>query len=163
MGTIKALTLWNPWAYLIWVAGHPDPGIAKLGKRIETRSWSTTYRGQLAIHSAKKFPGKAKERCWYWPFYQALAPAGLVDAHISANEHFKMALGAVIATCNLKDCILITPEFTAGLTSEERAFGDYTPGRFAWILEGVRQLPEPVPAIGRQGLWNWEPPEGVAI
>lgn len=39
----------------------------------------------------------------------------------------------------------------------EYVFGDYTPGRYAWILEDVKQLPEPIPAKGHQGLWNWEP------
>jgi hypothetical protein len=27
----------------------------------------------------------------------------------------------------------------------------------------VIMLPEPIPAKGHQGLWNWEPPEGVLI
>ena len=34
--------------------------------------------------------------------------------------------------------------------------GDYTPGRYAWKLANVQKLPEPIPAKGRQGLWNWE-------
>jgi hypothetical protein len=36
------------------------------------------------------------------------------------------------------------------------------PGRYAWILEDIKPLPEPIPARGAQGLWNWEP-EGVII
>lgn len=26
---------------------------------------------------------------------------------------------------------------------------------------GIKLLPEPIPAKGQQGLWNWEPPEEV--
>jgi hypothetical protein len=26
-------------------------------------------------------------------------------------------------------------------------------------LSNIRRLPEPIPAKGQQGLWNWEPPE----
>ena len=35
--------------------------------------------------------------------------------------------------------------------------GDFSAGRWAWRLTDVQRLPEPVPATGRQGFWNWEP------
>jgi hypothetical protein len=38
----------------------------------------------------------------------------------------------------------------------EVPFGDYTPGRFAWVLAAVRALAEPIPARGAFGLWTWE-------
>ncbi|MHC5716509.1 MAG: hypothetical protein ACYTX0_31420, partial [Nostoc sp.] len=38
----KAITLHQPWAYLV--------GIYKF---FETRTWSTNYRGKIAIHAAK--------------------------------------------------------------------------------------------------------------
>lgn len=41
MALLKALTIRQPWAWLI-VAGH---------KPVENRSWSTKYRGPLAIHA----------------------------------------------------------------------------------------------------------------
>ena len=75
----------------------------------------------------------------------------------------------VIAICNLADCLQITgrtsidgkivaAQLAGGreVTGNELAFGDYTPGRFAWILEDVRQLPEPIPAKGQLGLRHWE-------
>jgi hypothetical protein len=41
---MKALTLWQPWATAI-----------ALGlKHYETRTWFVGYRGDLAIHAAKK-------------------------------------------------------------------------------------------------------------
>ena len=43
---MKALTLHQPWATLVAVGE----------KRIETRSWSTDYRGPLAIHAGKARP-----------------------------------------------------------------------------------------------------------
>ncbi len=33
------------------------------------------------------------------------------------------------------------------------AFGDFTPGRWAWLLGDVRPLPEPMKVKGAQGLW----------
>lgn len=40
---MKAVSLWEPWATLVRL---------KI-KRIETRGWSTSYRGPLAIHATK--------------------------------------------------------------------------------------------------------------
>ncbi|GAA0361169.1 hypothetical protein GCM10009540_96120 [Streptomyces turgidiscabies] len=50
--------------------------------------------------------------------------------------------------------------FWAGGKSPEYYFGDYSDGRFAWELTEVKQLPQPIPAKGKQRLWNWEPGEG---
>ena len=41
-------------------------------------------------------------------------------------------------------------------TNDEMAIGDWTPGRYAWELDNIELLPLPIPARGRQGLWNWE-------
>jgi hypothetical protein len=41
------------------------------------------------------------------------------------------------------------------IEGNEILFGDYTPGRFAWEFANMRMLPEPIPAKGAQGLWNW--------
>lgn len=41
---MRALSLWQPWASLIW----------DLRKTIETRHWEMLYRGPLAIHAAMK-------------------------------------------------------------------------------------------------------------
>lgn len=44
MKTMKALTIWQPWASLL----------ACGAKKYETRSWATKYKGQIAIHAAIK-------------------------------------------------------------------------------------------------------------
>ncbi len=41
------------------------------------------------------------------------------------------------------------------INGKEFMFGDYTPGRYAWILANVRRI-EPVPAKGMQRLWEWD-------
>src|SRR2546427_534687 len=69
---VKALTLTAPWAHLI-AAG---------AKRIETRSWRTDYRGQLAIHAAVGFPLWARGRCFEEPFYSRLFGATVME-HIA--------------------------------------------------------------------------------
>jgi hypothetical protein len=43
----------------------------------------------------------------------------------------------------------------AALTLEEKAFGDYSAGRFAWLLEDPVPFDEPVPVKGSLGLWEF--------
>jgi hypothetical protein len=40
--------------------------------------------------------------------------------------------------------------------TDQLPFGDFTPGRYAWLLTDITPC-DPVPAKGRQGLWNWQP------
>lgn len=162
---MKAITLTQPWATLVAIGA----------KRIETRSWNTNYRGPLAIHAAKGYPTHARQLCLEEPFLSALKRAGLMQFgvwHISNND---LPLGVVVATCELVNCIQIldshipqvhpvddrvdirlTQKFLSIPPREpELSFGDYTPGRYAWILANVKPLPEPVPAKGSLGLWDW--------
>jgi hypothetical protein len=44
MLAMKALSIRQPWAWLI-ITGHKD---------VENRSWTTTYRGPLLIHAARR-------------------------------------------------------------------------------------------------------------
>ena len=39
--------------------------------------------------------------------------------------------------------------------ANEREFGDYSPGRWAWILSAVKCFEQPVPAKGALGIWEW--------
>lgn len=166
MSTLKALTLTQPWATLV-AAGE---------KRIETRSWSTPYRGLIAIHAAKSFPSWAKDTCSEHPFYELLVkhrclwPFGDETLTYKAAEHYAaLPLGSIVAIARLVDVVSTgntrhdsrrgCPAFcisqgTWGLNPQEYAFGDFTPGRFAWLLADVRPLPEPLPCKGALGLWT---------
>lgn len=42
--------------------------------------------------------------------------------------------------------------------NRERLLGDYSPGRFAWVLQNPVMFKTPIPACGKQGWWNWEEP-----
>lgn len=67
--------------------------------------------------------------------------------------------GKVIAIAELVDCVEMTNERIAAWRDKygdaKIAFGHFEPGRYAWILANVRRI-EPVPAKGRQRLWEWE-------
>ncbi|EHQ88261.1 ASCH domain-containing protein [Desulfosporosinus youngiae] len=138
---MKAISLMQPWASLVAIGT----------KKIETRSWSTEYRGQLAIHSSKGFKKYLRQLCCEEPFKTVLNKAGL-----SLDN---LPLGRVVATCKLVDCIEMTPEFIDRVKSakgHEYDFGEYAVGRYAWILEDIKALDNPVPAKGKLSIWKWE-------
>lgn len=137
---MKALSLLQPWASLIAVGA----------KKIETRSWSTKYRGPLAIHASKKLTEDQRLLCLSEPFYSTLTNIGI------SVINFNFPLGAVVSTCNLVDCIKMTPEFIESIKSPELDFGVYAVGRYAWILEDIKSLDKPIPAKGALSLWEWE-------
>ncbi len=129
---MKALTLWQPWASLI-AEGYKDK---------ETRSWKTNYRGKLAIHSAKTTKA-------LYPFYPDYAPCGSVIAESA------FPLGAILCTCNLLYCLPVEDV-------EPDEFGDYSAGRWAWVLGNVQKI-EPIYVKGKQGLWNLDEATELAV
>lgn len=140
---IKALTFWQPWASLVAVGA----------KKIETRSWGTEYRGLLAIHAAKKFPREAMELCQWPPFRGALRCFwNRVNNVVVKN----LPRGSIVAICELRLIVRITK--TNKPNDPELSFGDFTPGRWAWCLDNLKALPEPISAKGSQRLWDWEVP-----
>jgi hypothetical protein len=153
---VKALTLTQPWATLV----------ATGAKRIETRSWPTGFRGPLAIHAAKGFPPSARALCIEQPFAAALRRAGYHGLGLLAPAKV-LPLGAIIAAVELVDVVRIGDSLPVDVFSrfmvapDEGAFGDYTPGRYAWLLNPIgdplvrtQPLPEPIPCRGALGLWN---------
>lgn len=106
---MKAITVWQPWATLL----------ATGQKHNETRSWKTSYRGEILIHAAKT------------------DHSGIL-LHIPMEElkHFqdagvvnKLPTGAIIGKANLVDCFQIDEAYRRKLQREnpaELAFGDTT-------------------------------------
>lgn len=141
---MKALSLKQPWATLV----------ATEAKKIETRSWQTSYRGPLAIHASKTWNRGSGDTCILWPFHHALRRAGVKIVY--REKPRDLPFGAVIAICQLIDVQPITTELIAQLSVWEYAVGHYEVGRYAWYLDEVKPLDRPIAATGRQGLWDWE-------
>jgi activating signal cointegrator 1 len=143
---MKTITLHQPWATLVVIGA----------KTIETRSWSTDWRGPLAIHASKSFPWMYRELVNLPHFAEALRRAGY-----PSWEH--LPLGVVLGQCRIKDCVRI-PNIGVRAAffrrhahdANERRFGDYTPGRFAWPLKDHYAYPDPYPARGFQRIWDWD-------
>lgn len=164
---LKALTLLQPWASLVALGA----------KSVETRSWATKYRGPLAIHAGAR-------RLHHGSFLLLARTARMAGLITLEQERVFRSLdvpfGAVVATCELVDVVAMVDlawgdepgwrheVMRSGVDHvehvyvgrEQRPYGDFSPGRFAWLLGDVVALPEPVPARGGQRIWNWRPGQG---
>jgi hypothetical protein len=114
-------------------------------KKIETRSWTTSYPGTMLIHASK---GRAGAAIAAMPLFRQYIP-----------QFGELPFGAIIGEARLVDVMRIEetglpPELLDKLSLEERAFGDYRGGRFAWMLEDAVMWEEVIPASGKLGLWE---------
>lgn len=173
---MKALTLTQPWATLVAIGA----------KRIETRSWRTNYRGLLAIHAAAGWNASDREFVRTELVQTAFAgrvplprdpdalPRGVVIATCQLvdcvpTDDLDLDLGEERAFRRIggyengEDLYCWCSERDYGgraweLDEREIAFGNFTPGRFAWLLDDPVELYEHVPAKGKLMLWDWEYP-----
>lgn len=134
---IKALTLWQPWASLV-IGGW---------KRWETRSYKTRYRGELAIHAAKREPDWCRV---LWD--NELCFSCLIGMGYQTFD--QLPRGAVLGYVRLQD-IWPTHRMQYQVGRMEQEFGDFRTGRFAWKLEDPVKFDRPHKIRGRQGLWNY--------
>ena len=123
---MRAITIQQPWASLV----------ALRAKRYETRSWNTHYRGPLAIHASATFSETQRRLARSGPFVAVCQLTAVFKTTDSSGQSaFEFA--------------------RADLSNREEAFGDFSPGRFAWLLTNVIALENPIPARGALGLWEW--------
>lgn len=130
---MKVLSLMQPWASLLVM------GI----KKIETRTWTTTFRGELLIHASKSTAGKI--------FIKTPSISQHLDSFAS------LPLGAIIGQATLKDIIRVNsiPVQETDVILEENAFGDQQKAKYHWVFEAAILFDEAIPATGKQGLWEW--------
>jgi hypothetical protein len=133
---MKVLSLLQPWATLVVIGA----------KKVETRSWTSDHRGELLIHAST---GKAGAMT-------ALEPP--FNKYI--KEFRDLPFGAIIGKVTLVDVLHIEQQLPDKmlnqLSQEEIAFGDYSIGRYAWILSDAVEFEIPVPAKGTLRLWDFE-------
>lgn len=153
MKTVRGISLWQPWA----------TAIALGSKRVETRHWKTDYRGPLVIHAAKRRVDSELIDIGCTFHWQG----AMHDPWGRKKFYETLPFGALVAVCELVDC-RPTDSFTvreldtkrrapgersAHCDWTERQMGDFTPGRFGWVLENIRPLEKPVPYRGSQGFF----------
>jgi len=135
---MKAITIWQPWASLIAIGA----------KEYETRSWSTNYRGPIAIHAAKKEP-----MINGLPEIIQKAVRAVFHKRYGSRLVDPTPTGCIVAVAELVEVIRTKDHLPS---EQEEMFGDWSPGRFAWKFANVTILSNPTPVSGRQGLWDWE-------
>lgn len=153
-GEYTCLSLYQPWASLI----------AYKAKRIETRSWSTQYRGPLVICSGKnddylaELLGVYQRHCnpAKYPSFQLpafhMAAIKVFTAGMPDRYSFHLPLGCAVCICDLVN--VVPTESLTNLDGQDRLFGNYGSGRFAWILSNIRAFDKPIPTRGAQGLFK---------
>jgi predicted transcriptional regulator len=134
---IKAITLHQPWASFI------IDGI----KQYETRAWHVNYRGHLAIHAAKFIPQID---------FNTKRESNLFHSLVEKID--SSPTGAILGIVKLLDIQKINFSTIDKLSANEKVIGNWGLGRYAWKLDSPIKLPQPIPATGHQGLWNWEVP-----
>jgi hypothetical protein len=74
----------------------------------------------------------------------------------------ELPLGQIVCVCDLTECRQ-TETLAPTLSEVEEQWGDYSPGRYAFRLENLRLLREPVSAIGHLGFWPVPWDEAVEV
>lgn len=136
---MKALTITQPWATLVIL------GV----KHWETRGWPIPVElrrpTRIAIHAAKGWMADDRQ------YADELHARGLIP--VPAAE---LPRGVVLGTVRLDGLARTTTAVTfPDATELELELGDYSPGRYAWLLGDPQPFPEPIPAKGALGLWTW--------
>ena len=145
---MKVTSIWQPYASLI-VHGH---------KVVETRGWPApkSLIGQtIGIASTKNIkPYQRKLFEGETDFRHHYDQTGL-------PELIDLPHGCVLGTVTLHSCDVITEDDLEDISDAEREFGWWEVGSYAWRLRYPRPFPEPIPARGAQGIWNWDPYVGL--
>lgn len=126
---MKVITIREPFATLI----------KDKVKIYETRSWKTNYRGEIYIHAAK-----ARSKT---------SNASIASTYLKSQENPEH----IICKCLLKDCIYMDENFINEVKKNKEKYnsGHYEVGRYAWQLEVIEVLEEPIYAKGQLDIWNF--------
>ena len=130
---MKTISIQEPYATLI-LQGY---------KKIETRSWKTSYRGEILIHASisKKYLNSLNDK-----------------EVLDLIQDIDLNYGKILCKATLIDCMEMTPKFIEEIKKNHKEYilGLYEEGRYAWILDNVKPLKNPIPVKGKLGLWNYE-------
>lgn len=174
---MRAITVWQPWASLI------AQGVKTIETRGRAHPWRSAIGQTIGIHAAKCRGGWGAEVGNQTLMREMYDTVPRVSEQLGL-EFDEWPRGVVLGTCTLIDVVPILAG-TDALAAEEprpcvvdwadtltyygalnlgegdvvdaqRPFGDYTPGRWALILDDVVKLEKPILARGKQGLWRWD-------
>jgi hypothetical protein len=133
---MKAISIHQPWASLIALGE----------KKFETRTWKPTHQGEILIHASRTFSETERLLLQQEPFKTVFAKHGV-------KYSTDLPTGVPIALATI-DKVLLAEEIIHDLSDQERSFGDYRQGRYAWLLKNITRLNNPPPLPGRQAIFD---------
>jgi hypothetical protein len=137
-GRVRALSLTQPWAWLVLHAG----------KNIENRVWTTKFRGKFLIHAAKAMTRKQYE--------DAVAFTLSVDRAVYRRlpRFDQLDRGGIVGSAHLDYVLDRTTEPTVPW---------HMAGQYGFMLGGITPLPF-LPCKGALGFWgNFDVRDGQAV
>lgn len=137
---MKCISYKQPWANLVlWKE-----------KRVETRGVNyTVLAGRWhAVHASQTWTRAQDALFDVEPFRTVLARHGVTRGN---RTFMLMPAGAIVGVAFVS--ILARTE-TVTISDQERAFGDYSPGRWAYHLGDIFPLDEPILFTGRLGVFD---------
>jgi activating signal cointegrator 1 len=137
---MKALTIHQP--YASWIIDG--------AKWVENRTWATGYRGPLAIHAGLSQVELRRLHC------QGTYPRGVILGHVQLVACETLERMRELAAGLTLGCRLPCEEPHVSRSIIELLEHNHTWGPVCWILENPVRFAKPIPARGRQGLWEWE-------
>lgn len=146
---MKAISLHQPWASFI------AAGI----KKQETRAYAppVSYIGKrIAIHAAKR---PVDEAGYQWAERNHIPrrniPFGVVVCTVLFGGAYQVGEGK-----EGRQLLPIIAKLPGPLNIDmicPDEFGDYSPGRWIWYFSNQKIFDPPIPEIGRQKFWEWNP------
>lgn len=124
---MKVISIRQPWASLI-INGY---------KEYEFRSWNTNFRGTVFIHASKNIEKNSLNR------FKKL--------------NLEYPTGKIIGRVKITDCIKMDSDFENKLISKnELVYGtSYNRTGYAFKLDDIKKIKEPIKANGQLGFWNY--------
>jgi hypothetical protein len=135
---MKVLSVKQPWASLIM----------EYGKDVDNRSVITRYRGPLAIHASQS-PAPTREWDYIMDTVIFAIPSKTKQIYRRLTaKPYGFVCGAILGIVDLVDCL---DEYA---DCESKWAEDLS---CLFMLKNPRVLKEPIPALGRLGLWDPSP------
>lgn len=139
---MKAISIWQPFASLI-VEGC---------KVFETRGWpapASAIGTRIGIAATKTVLPAQRSHCEDEAFQAFYARTGLDDWQ-------DLPRGVMLGTVEIDSVELMTEEMMEDVSAEEKSYGWWEPGNYAWRLTRPVKFTEPIPIKGMQGLFEWK-------
>lgn len=157
---MKALTISEPFASLI-VYGREYLTLAA-PKWVENRSWramenGAPYCGRLAIHAGKgsRYLDKCDLDYHYGASRGRVIGTARIHCYLRAGWSLEQITGAIAA--NRRPLVMQGRGLMSAVdVARQVAASPHFDGPWAWLLNEVKPLAEPIEARGQQGLWDFD-------